>query len=533
MPSGGCFYFGTCTLSLFNGILHFRTSGLAKGSLLNPISCNRIILPDDPFISPPHRVLSCDYEDALAVRSRRDAKTIPNVPTIIIDKVDDESESSSSSNDSVDPNKSKIFSQIQQVKFVKSGEEVSRTGDLLSKEEAEKCIEELKSIVADFEKCSLQYTLPKAEHDSLKVSNDTENSKTETIPLFNMDSSSAGSDSDDSDSLIYAYQPLTSSLSDLPTVHHHTNLIRVGTKNLHKSLETIPSDFDVKPVKKYKSLNLNEGWSVKELKKNFEYQEQNGSAVRSPRKLCQHNKLKIFDKCEPKSVSEVCKRNHNGGVSKECSSPTRIGIQRLGKVAALTSHFSSLGSAGLIKFHQSCTNMKMNDAPIMCKNRQLKMDAETQTAGHLSFNRSLTEAQVQTSEVDRLYRGSSNLPIPKKKLNLANIRDQSDYSYDYSLIYMLGLKKIGFSLDNLLGFPAERLIASNKSRSCPVIKGECFREKEKQRKFPDDYIQRRKPKSNDDQSRSKWSSQEYLNSSVPIIDKTMTPVGGTSSSHCS
>lgn len=499
--------------------------------MFNPISCNRIILPDDPFISPPNRVLLCDYEDALAVGSRRNAKIMPKVPKIVVDTAEDDD--SSFSNDSDSPNKSKIFSQIHQVKFVKNGPEVSRSGDHLSKEEAEKCIEELKNIVADFEKCTLQYAIPKLETESRNSFDVIENNKMESSSTFNADLSSVSSDSEDSDSLVYEYKPLTTSLTDLPKEHHHANLIRVRSGCRHESLETIPSRDDIKTMKKFKSLNFGDGWSVRELKRNFENLGRKKSLVRSPKKLCEHNKLKVIDKHEPKSVNEACKRGGENAL-KDIASPTRIAIGS-GKVAALTMHFSSLGDAGLIKFHDTPSKTRGTSEAFLnncLRSDRCKIDAETQTSVRSSPNLSLTEAQVQTCESDRILKNSKNFPIAKKKLSIEHIRELGQYNYDYGLIYSLGLKKIGFSLDNLLGFPAERLGKINKSKSCPAIKP-VEKNEEKKKKFPNDYIQKRKSNLLNEGGRllnSKWSSDDgLLNSKSSKCSQDVFSAEGSSS----
>lgn len=415
------------------------------------------------------------------------------MPEIIVDTV--ENDDSSCTNDSDDPEKSKIFSKIQRVKFVQTDNEIHRSGDQLSKEEAERCIEELKNIVSDFEKCTMETVASKADKIP-EVSEEAVEEKAATSSKLILDLSGVASDSDDSDSLIYEYQPLTTSLSDLQGIHNHTSLIRVGSAIRHQSLESFPLHQRIKSVKKCKSLSFEDGFSVDDLKRKFESEKHFKKKVRSPKRLCEHNKLKIVDKCAPKED-----RKESG---KDSVSPSRVNIHA-GKVAELTKHFSSLGDAGLIKFQNRPCNLKVVSDSFLNACDTSKIDAETQTSTRSAPNLSLTAAEIQSEIVNTAIESHVKLPIAKKKLTIANIRDQNLYNYDYSLIYSLGMRKAGFSLDSLLGFPAEQLLISKKPKLCASTE----KVEEKRKKFPKDYIRRRKPKSQL-YTTDKWSSEELI-----------------------
>ena len=431
----------------------------------------------------------------MAVQSRRDANNVPKVPKIIIDKVeddndndvnvDDDDDESSFSNDSDDPSKSKIFSQIQQVKFVKSGNEVNRSGDCLSKEEAEKCIQELKNIVADFEKCTME-SISKSGNESTSLDVDEKKDETTTTTFsYKMDASSVGgSDSDDSDSLIYEYQPLTSSFSDLRKSHCHTNLIRIGSDlSRRKSLETV-SPPNKHPVKKVKSLDFEEMKSVKERRKIFEglqkdSNEKTFAGMRNAKNLCQHDKLKIVDKYETRSNVADPFQFAKGNVS-----PSRINIG-FGKVAALTKHFSKMGDAGLIKFLNSTSTSDLktsSESFLNCSSSKFDFRPGADDDLIQTVTKSAPDLSLNDSRDDRTSTHHDNFPIAKKKLNLSNIRGRQDsYDYDYSLIYSLGMKKIGFSLDNLLGYPAENLLLyADKTKSCSMLKQKNEKKMEKE-----------------------------------------------------
>lgn len=479
-------------------------------------------MPDDPFIKPPSRILRCDYEDALAVRNRRDYNAQDSdkldVPKIVINGVDDDN-SSDISNDSDNPDKSKIFSKIQKVKFLKTDDELRREGTHLTKEETERCIQELKNIVADFEKCTLEAS--KIEPIEIKIKEEDNSKKDSESAVLNLDLSGVNSDSDDSDSLVYEYRPLTTSLTDLQKVHDHTSLIRKDSCGHYKSLETIPSS-SVKTVKKYKSLDFIP--SVKELARTFE--KLDISVSKSPKKIwCEHNKLKMVNKHnDAKSIEKIIKRS-NDVILKENNSPSRIRIGD-GRVAALTKHFSNLGDAGLIKFYDSPNKLKGISDPVintLIREIYVKADAETQTSVRSAPNLTTAEAEVQT------YNEINDLNVPpkideklEKHRNIIKGNSEEKYDYDYSLIYNLGLKKVGFSLDNLLGFPAERLKIQKKRK----IGNNKKVEEEKPKKFPKDYIRVRKTRTdNSEFLNARWFSDEVLSPRVRKEAAT-TYVGG-------
>lgn len=376
------------------------------------------------------------------------------VPKIVINGANDFDTLSVSSNESDNPDQSKIFSKIEKVQLVKENQ-VRSEGAHLTKDEAERCIQELKNIVADFEKCTKDITVP-----NFKIEEKLEDSK------LNLDLSGVNSDSDDTDSLVYEYEPLTGSLTDLRKANHeHRYLIRKGYREQHKSLENL-SPRPHGPLKKYKSLDFAPDHSVKELRRTFE--KKNDA-------LCDHNRLKIFDPYETESKMTN-------------QSPTRVTIGA-GRVAALTKHFSSLGDAGVIKFRNAATRLNGMSNRVLNSLIYMKTDAETQTSVRSTPNLKI-DAEVQFEE--------PMLETSKSEESLASLSNQNDYSYDYSLIYSLGKKKVGFSLGNLLGIPPESLEQDSKAR----------KSNEPRKKFPQDYIRRRKPQER--LLNVKWRSAEVL-----------------------